>query len=239
MSRAGRSNKRRHVLTIAAGIAVAATMTLVIWLDISTGIWEDVAILSGIVAGLLTFLLTALFLDRILTRAEHERWLPVTHLALTDLLHGLAQDESATHRGCFSPRRLAMPSGQGASRAPLERLLVQVRTERAELSVVLARWSAFLAVSADVEAFMSHVAEITADLDAVRDAVLDLERRPDATAAARLGSTIERYNARVGAAVEELQSLLAATSPGEPGTGSPERPPPRAHPDDPWADPTE
>jgi hypothetical protein len=210
----GRSHTRRRILGLAGAALVTTALALVIWLDISTGIWEDVAILSGIVAGLLTFLLTALFLDRILTRSEHERWLPVTHLALTDLLHGLAHEDSPTHRGHFSPRYLASPSaGQTVSCEQLEGLLVQVRTERAELSVVLARWSAFLAASADVQPFMSHVAEITAELDGVRDAVLDLERQSDDATAARLDSTIERYNARIAAAVEELRSLLDGTAP--------------------------
>lgn len=63
---------RRMVRTLALAAGVV-TMAVVIWIDVATGLWQQVVILSGIAAGLLTFLLTALFLDRWVARADHER----------------------------------------------------------------------------------------------------------------------------------------------------------------------
>src|SRR5690625_2376894 len=139
------SRKWRH-LPHALGVLIAVAVTaLVIWLDVETGVWQEMVVLSGVAAGLVTFLLTALFLDKVLARSAHRRWLPVTRLALTDLLHTLAAEDSELSRGNISPRKLAMPGsdpdGNGddelPGRAAVGTLLQQVLEERESLTRAL------------------------------------------------------------------------------------------------------
>ena len=74
----------RRALNIAGTVLVVLFMVFVVWLDLHSSFWQEAVILSGIAAGILTFFLTALFLERWMANREHEKWLPVTRLALTD-----------------------------------------------------------------------------------------------------------------------------------------------------------
>lgn len=206
MGPGSRASARARVARAGAVVATLVVMLLVVWIDISTDVWADVVVLSGIAAGLLTFLLTALLLDRLLARAEHGRWIPVTRLALTDMLHALAHDDSEITIGKIEPRRLEEPDG---SEAATRQLLAQVVVERDDITAVLARWASFLAASADVETLMTHVAAIAVELDAIRDVVVEAEQRGTGEPPAELGPAIGRYNGHVVHAITEIQGLLA------------------------------
>lgn len=199
---------------VARALAVAAAvvaMVVVVVVDITTGLWQDVVILSGVVAGLLTFILTALFLDRVLARSQHARWLPVTRLALTDIAHSLADDaRSEITRGRIVPRSIPVPAADDATPAPgaVDDLLRQVVAERALIAATMGRWSAFLAASGDVRTLMLHIAGVAERLDAIRDTALEIESGRAGAGPAHLGEMIEAYNAAVAAATEETMSLL-------------------------------
>lgn len=206
--------RRRSALyrSLAMGCTVVL-IVVVIWVDIKTQVWSEVVILSGIAAGVVTFLFTALFIDRIIARSEQERWRPVTHLAVTDLMHGLAHSDSEISRGDIRPRYLTFPDGpsDAVSNESLQELLHGVTKERSELAVMLGRWSSFLATNAEAQTFMSHIAEITSDLDAIRDCVMAFESDRTDQHAQSARDNIETYNRRVDDSVKELQHMLDDT----------------------------
>lgn len=207
--------QRRNSLyrSLAMGLTVVL-IVVVIWVDIRTQVWSEVVILSGVAAGVVTFLFTALFIDRIIARSEQERWRPVTHLAVTDLIHGLAHSDSEISRGDIRPRYLSFPEGprDTVSNESLQELLEAVTKERAELAIVLGRWSSFLATNAEAQTFLSHIAEVTADLDAIRDCVLALESQRTDQHAQSVRDNIDTYNQRVHDSVNELQQMLRETA---------------------------
>src|SRR5690606_9685424 len=114
---------------------------VVLWLDFKTGLWQEIVILSGIVAGLFTFFMTALYIESWMARANHRRWQPVTRLALTDLLHSLADEEKSEISRDEVVARSFDPASDPAA------LLDQVVIERRQITESLARWSSFLAAS--------------------------------------------------------------------------------------------
>ncbi|MFM9379135.1 hypothetical protein ACJMNC_16410, partial [Gordonia sp. VNK21] len=61
-----------------------ALVLVIVWLDISTNVWSEVVILSGLAAGLVTFILTVMVLDKVVSRSTERRWAPVTRLALSE-----------------------------------------------------------------------------------------------------------------------------------------------------------
>lgn len=209
---AGITNPRsgRALLHLAGIAAVVLLSVIVIWIDVATGLWQDTVILSGIAAGLLTFVLTAVFFDRWMARGDHDRWLPVTSLALTDLLHTLADDDaSELSRGKVVPRRLSVPAV--IRRDDAEVLLHAVVVERREISEVLSRWSGFLAASADVRPLMVHIAETAGCLDRIRDNALEYEAaapESENETQSALVRTVDEYHRVVAAAVSELEALL-------------------------------
>src|SRR5699024_12392333 len=82
-------------------------MLVSIGVDVPTPIWQSLVILSGLAAGLVTFFLPSLFIDRFIQRAQRRRWAPVTRLALTEVLHQFADDQhSELTKGHIEPRRL-------------------------------------------------------------------------------------------------------------------------------------
>lgn len=216
---------RSRVLRALAIVAVLVLIIGVLWVDVNTGIWQDVVVLSGIAAGLLTFVLTALVLEPVMARSEHRRWLPVTRLALTDILHALADEQrSELSRGVVHPRRLPIPTapapgaadsapgkaaGPGTPPAP-ERtgteVLTAVTQERKVLTTVLGRWAGFLAASADVRMLMDHISALAEHLDDIRDVALELEQHGDPAA---LRHTVGDYHQRMDAVIAELTRLLA------------------------------
>jgi hypothetical protein len=74
-------------LRAAAVAGALALIVLILWIDVTTAVWQEVVILSGLAAGLVTFLLTVLVLDRVIARSTARRWDPVNRLALTEFLH--------------------------------------------------------------------------------------------------------------------------------------------------------
>ncbi len=221
-------HRRAMVLRALATIAVAVLIGAVIWVDLTTAVWQDVVVLSGIAAGLLTFVLTALILEPVVARSEHRRWLPVTRLALTDILHALAdEDRSQISRGHIHPRRLpvaaAFDSGAGApasgpgtpgpasggstrlTPAVIEQTLTAVTMERELLTAVLARWAGFLAASADVRGLMDHLSALARHLDDIRDAALAAEDHGDPR---HLRLVVGRYHDRLDAVIRETTTLL-------------------------------
>lgn len=175
---------------------------VVLWLDIKTGLWQEIVILSGIVAGLINFLLTSLFIDTWIARSNHRRWQPVTRLALIDLLHTFAdRDKSEISRNRIVPRSL--------DPGDLNALLDQVVEERSQITESLARWSSFLAASADVKQLMAQIANLGVQLDAIRDVVIECEKSPSPEPNAEVEPLIDEFNRTAAAAVAEIQELLA------------------------------
>lgn len=188
------------------GFALLAIVFVVaIWIDVATGLWQQAVILSGIAAGLLTFLLTALFFERWMAGADHRRWYPVTHLALTDLLHALGDEEhSHFSRGTIVPRTVDASGDHIA-------VLDAIHSERRAITHALARWAGFLAASADVQSLMDHIADLAVHLDTARDAALDAEDAPsDPRAQEAMRAAIEDVNASIRAAVDEIEEALSA-----------------------------
>lgn len=190
-------------------LAVLALVVAIVWIDIATGVWQEAVILSGIAAGLLTFLLTALVIERVISQSDHRRWYPVTRLALTDLLHALADEESSEiSRGRIEPRLLSAPTTLDPSAA--ETLLTSIRTERERLTDALARWAGFLAASADVRDLMTHIAVLAERLDLLRDDIVEAQSaRLPGTGAQVLRDHLAVYNAAMTAAVDEVERILA------------------------------
>jgi len=190
-------------------LAVVALAPVIVWIDIATGLWQEAVILSGIAAGLLTFLLTALVIERIISQTDHRRWYPVTRLALTDLLHALAdEDRSEISRGRIEPRLLPQPAA--LDQATAEAILADIRTERERLTVALARWANFLAASADVRDLMTHVAVLAERLDLLRDDIVEAHSRAGSLddAGRALRDHIAVYNDAMTAAVNEIEQIL-------------------------------
>ena len=76
------SQRSLRVVLVGTGVIFAA---LVVWVDLSTDLWQKYVVISGLAAGLVTFVLSALVIDRLIAKSAHERWAPVTRLALGDL----------------------------------------------------------------------------------------------------------------------------------------------------------
>ncbi|HET8927855.1 MAG TPA: hypothetical protein VFN24_08520 [Microbacterium sp.] len=195
-------------------IAALALVAVILWIDIATGLWQDYVILSGLAAGVVTFILTALIVDRVISRSTHRRWAPVTRLALTDLLHTLADEEgSEIAHGKVVPRLIDPIAGDAPSRT-LAELRESIVTERRTLTDAIALWSTFLASSADATELLDNAAEVAERLDLIRDAALGAESagaRTGATGIADLNREIGRYNAAVESLVSELRRQIAAT----------------------------
>ncbi|MGP6170138.1 hypothetical protein ACTU6U_07340 [Microbacterium sp. A196] len=199
------SRRRRKALQILGLVAIALLFVVALWIDLTTQVWQQAVILAGIAAGLLTFLLTALFFEQWMARSAHKRWFPVTHLALTDLLHALSDEE----RSEFSRGQIAARSIKNAG--DHDSALVAIHHERRAITHALARWAGFLAASADVQELMDHIAELALLLDEARDAVLDAESAPtSAPAQDAMRAAIASADASIQAAVDSIQATLGA-----------------------------
>lgn len=196
-------------------IAALVIVAVILWVDVATGLWQDYVVLSGIAAGLVTFVLTTLVIDRIIARSTHRRWAPVTRLALTDMLHALADEEaSEIAHGRIVPRTID-PFRGPASDAGLAAVRHQVVVERQRLADALAKWSTFLASSADATDVLDHAADVAERLDLIRDAATEAESaladRGGTPSTVALDEEIVRFNASMRALVDELRRLIAAT----------------------------
>ncbi|MFA5608162.1 MAG: hypothetical protein WDA07_13420 [Leucobacter sp.] len=207
--------ERRERLNRGLAIAGAAVLVIgILWIDISTGIWQDLVIAAGLAAGLVTFLLSALVLNRIIARQAEKRWAPVNRLAVTEFLHAIADDEkSEVAHGVIVARSLPDIAGvedRDAFSASLHALREAVARERSELSGALSRWAEFLTTSGDNELTLRHVADIALQLDQVRDTALEIEQQPSVPGRKRLLAEIAECNTHFASLIGELQRRLAA-----------------------------
>ncbi|MCB1297380.1 MAG: hypothetical protein KDB08_00165 [Microthrixaceae bacterium] len=193
----------------------------ILWIDIATGLWQDYVILAGLAAGLVTFVLTALVVDRAVARSQHRRWAPLSRLAFTDMLHALADERaSEVALGKIVPRTLApvaMDAAAAETRDATARLRHAVVGERRQLTAVLSSWASFLAASADAGQVLEHAANIAERLDLMRDVTLEVDASTTHPAGARaqlerLNLAIEAYNSGVGALIDELDRVIAETN---------------------------
>lgn len=198
------------------GVIVAlALVAVILWVDIATGLWQDYVVLSGLAAGVVTFVLTALVVDRVVARSTHERWAPVTRLAISDILHALADDElSEIAHGRIAPRQFSPVLAD--STESLSTQVTRVRRgavgERQRLASALASWSTFLASSADATDVLDQTAEIAERLDLIRDAAMEVGH-PALTAQVHdLNVEISMFNTAVQSLVVELQRLIESTN---------------------------
>lgn len=203
-----------HIAALLAGLALTA---VVLWLDITTGMWQQYVILSGLTAGVITFALTVLVLDRVVARSTAQRWKPITRLALADFLHALAdEDMSEISRGSVIPRTLPAPTH--GTHPPTNRALTdeylgilrsRVVEERRQLSDVLAKWSGFLASTTENETLLLRVADIAWQLDRVRDRSIEVEKVKSPEARATLEHEISLFNAHVSSLVSMIEQRLS------------------------------
>ncbi|MGL3150784.1 hypothetical protein ACSS7Z_10530 [Microbacterium sp. A82] len=207
-----RDAARVQTQRIAVLVGAFVVIGIILWIDIATGIWQELVILSGLAAGLVTFLLTALVLSRVMEKSAARRWAPVNRLALSEFLHALADEEgSEISRGRVHPRSiptLVDASTPAELSAQLHVLREVVVDERRRLSEALSRWAEFLASSGDNEEILRHVAAIALRLDRVRDAALELEESPQPQNKEPLVREIDGCNTKFSALVDELQERL-------------------------------
>jgi hypothetical protein len=219
-------------LRAAAVAGALALIVLILWIDVTTAVWQEVVILSGLAAGLVTFLLTVLVLDRVIARSTARRWDPVNRLALTEFLHAIADDDrSEISRGHIVARALPGIDRAGALHPQLVALRERILEERALLSDVLSRWTDFLASSGDNEEVLRHVAGVALHLDRARDAALVAEHDASPENLTVLQGEITDCNGYFTALEEELRSRLEVDRtqrlrrPGNPGNpGASQRP---------------
>jgi|SRR5690625_4676189 len=196
--------KLMRVLLAASAIIVVA---VIIWVDVNTELWQKYVVISGLAGGLVTFVLTALVLDRIVARSTHERWVPVTRLALGDLRRRLTSD--TRQDGTAMVTRLTLSSGDAEA---LRGLVEQAAAERDELTSVLARWSAFLSASADATAVMDAIADAAERLDNIDSIASDAlrEGQPSDVMRVALQTEIDGYHSTGDDLLREIDATLRA-----------------------------
>ena len=203
-----RDRIKRIAITVGAFVVVG----IILWIDIATGLWNNLVVLSGLAAGIVTFILTALVLDRIIARSTAKRWAPVNRLALSEFLHALADEErSEISRGQIVHRELPYIREEhiiATLHENLEELRDRVLHERELLSEALSRWAAFLASSGDNEQILLHIADIALQLDRVRDAALEAEASPSSITLRELESQTSSCNETMGALAAELRERI-------------------------------
>lgn len=203
---------RKRVQRVAMLVGALGVIAIILWVDIATGLWQELVILSGLAAGLVTFLLTVLVFGRIVENSAARRWAPVNRLALSEFLHALAdEDRSEISRGHVLARSIPTPaewSDPAGLPIQLHALREAVVEERRRLSEALSRWAEFLASSGDNEQILRHVAAIALRLDRIRDAALELENAPQLRNRELLIQEIDGCNKKFAALVTELQQRL-------------------------------
>lgn len=213
----------RSALQILSALGALVLVAIIIWLDISTTIWQEMVILAGLAAGLVSFLLTTVFVNRFHQRQLEARWAPVTHMALTSILHRLADERrSDLSRGEIAPRTLSAPTVEDSPslRRELEELRQQVLKEQNHLTSILGTWSEFLTSTGDNTDILRSTAGLALQLEQVRDSALEAERHLGAAtsadqarvALADLSTHIASCNQRHADVIDALQTRLAAHS---------------------------
>ncbi|MCS5479932.1 hypothetical protein NYP18_09720 [Corynebacterium sp. YIM 101645] len=202
---------------VATALGALVLIGVILWIDVATTIWQEMVILSGLAAGLVTFLLTTVFVNRFLARQVEARWAPVTHMALTSLLHQLADEESSDlSRGDISPRTLEIPTAADAHglRRELDKLRSRLLKEQNHLTGVLGTWSGFLTSTGDNGDILRAAAQLALQLDHVRDLALEAEEhlvspglsQDDHPGWAELATQIESCNQHHAALISALQT---------------------------------
>lgn len=198
---------------IAQAVGALVLVGVILWIDFTTGVWNELVIIAGLAAGLVSFLLTVTVLNRIMVRSNERRWAPVHRLALSEFIHAIAdEDRSEISRGKIVARTLpvivadADPKDLAFS---LQELRRQVIREREQLSDVLSRWAEFLVSSGDYEDTLRHIADIAWMLDKVRDVSVDVEESISETSIEALNSEVISCNERIAALEEELQHRIS------------------------------
>ena len=198
---------------IAQAVGALVLVGVILWIDFTTGVWNELVIIAGLAAGLVSFLLTVTVLNRIMVRSNERRWAPVHRLALSEFIHAIAdEDRSEISRGKIVARTLpviaadADPTDLAFS---LQELRRQVIREREQLSEVLSRWAEFLVSSGDYEDTLRHIADIAWMLDKVRDVSVDVEESISETSIEALNSEVTSCNERIAALEEELQHRIS------------------------------
>lgn len=213
------TNKRaaKSIGHVLLGVLACIFVLVILWLDITTGIWQDVVILSGLAAGLISFVFTALVLNRIMVQNAAHRWSSVNRLAFSEFLHALADEEkSEIARGeivarslKFSSGTIQASSGGGSPHVEiLHDLREQILVERDLLTHALSRWAQFLASSGNNDTVLQHLASIAWQLDVVRDSALDAERAWTKETLQVLHAEVDTTNSLLADLVAELQHRL-------------------------------
>lgn len=208
---------------IITALGALVLIAIIIWIDITTTLWQEMVILAGLAAGLVSFLLTTVFVNRFHQRQLEARWAPVTHMALTSILHRLADERrSDLSRGEIAPRTLSAPTVEDSPslRRELEKLRQQVLKEQNHLTSILGTWSEFLTSTGDNTDILRSTAGLALQLEQVRDAALEAERHLGAAASpdqarvalADLSTHIASCNQRHADVIDALQTRLAAHS---------------------------
>lgn len=195
---------------IAQAVGALVLVGVILWIDFTTGVWNELVIMAGLAAGLVSFLLTVTVLNRIVVRSNERRWAPVHRLALSEFTHAIAdEDRSEISRGKIVARTLpvivadADPKDLAFS---LQELRRQVIREREQLSDVLSRWAEFLVSSGDYEDTLRHIADIAWMLDKVRDVSVDVEESISETSIEVLNSEVTSCNEGIWALEERAPS---------------------------------
>ncbi len=205
-----------RALRVLLGAFALVVIALIIWVDLATDLWQKYVIISGLAGGLITFVLTTLVVERIIARADHERWEPVTHLALGDLRRRLAEEPGTPRARRLPDPRSAVPVDSAAITALLE----TVDDERDLLIASLARWSAFLSSSADVTEIMDGIAQVALRLDAIDNHARELRAFDDRSDAHRAGldavrAEIIAYHGAADTLVARIDTALCAHASGD------------------------
>lgn len=203
---------RNRVKSFAIPVGALLVVGIILWIDIASGVWQEVVILSGLAAGLVTFLLTVFVLDKVLARSTSRRWAPVNRLAFTEFLHVLADEEhSEISRGLVVTRLLPQVASSSGSEGYADELHVlreQVVVEHRNLSDLLSRWAQFLASSGDNETILLHVADIALWFDIIRDTSLEAEHHRDEVIHTELTEAVDACNQRLQDLTDELRGRL-------------------------------
>lgn len=204
-----RKQRTFSTVEIALTSATVVAIVVILWLDIRTTFWQDLVIVGGIAAGIVTFVLTVIVLDKVLARKTHKRWEPIARLAITEILHGLADEEhSHITRGHIVPRSLNFNVSEDTFREDLHRLRVAVVEERKNLSQALGTWTTFLASSTDHSDILVLAADVAQHLDEVRELSLIAEDDPTRDRILALKQHAEKCDAQLSALTRALSERL-------------------------------
>ncbi|BAC18289.1 hypothetical protein [Corynebacterium efficiens YS-314] len=221
MASAPPARPTRSAVQILTALGALTLIAIIIWIDISTTLWQEMVILAGLAAGLVSFLLTTVFVNRFHQRQLEARWAPVTHMALTSVLHHLADERhSDLSRGVIRPRTLSVPTTEDSAslQRELEKLRQQVLKEQNHLTSILGTWSEFLTSTGDNTDILRSTAELALQLEQVRDAALDAEHQLDVAAStsqaraalAELSNKVASCNDLHAQVIDALQTRLEA-----------------------------